>query len=144
VDEKYLNYLADLDKILFGIKDNPNIIPMSFELVNIQHPTMDKDSERYFSDKLETDGYVKAYTDTGGTSICITPKGRDFISLGGYIGQIKDQSEKEKLETDLKTSTIKANKTNIKYFRWNIGLAVLNFIILIVNLIIGYFNLLKH
>ena len=141
--KEYRQYLENLDKILTSIRNNKEYESISSILGINNIKGTSRDLEFQIGNKLQDDGYVKASFNSVNVDVYITSKGIDFISKGGYIGHLTNEENRELLDSELKASTIKANRTNIKLFKWNIGFAILNFIFIIINLLIGYFNLIK-
>jgi hypothetical protein len=143
MNDEYRQYLENLDKILISIRNNKEYESISSILGSNNIKGTNRDLEFQIGNKLQDDGYAKVSFTSVSVDVYITSLGIDFISKGGYIGHLKNEENKEQLDSELKTSTIKANKTNIKFFKWNLGFAILNFIILIINLINSYFNFIK-
>ncbi len=140
--EEYLKFLTHLDIVLTNLSQTNSAVLLS-EILRGHNINFDIEYVYKVGDKLRDDGYVKMFRDTGGTDLEITPLGSKFIAYGGYVGELKNEQEKEKKEKELIESTIKSNKVNVKLFRWNLGFAILNLILFITNLIIAYFALIK-
>lgn len=134
-EEKNLEFLKLCDSILKYLSETPDWPFITNVLSKLNISCDDKLLDR-INDKLVNNGFVKtSCVSSGGYRIKINSTGTEFIELGGYIGQLKREKEKEKREKELAESTINSNKANVKFFRWNLGLGVLNLIFFIYSVL---------